>query len=172
VEEAQKLITELPPNSVTVAGAAVAVALVRQGADKALAWAGTLPEGQSKDAVYGGIAREWATRDVAAAAAWLDTLPKGTARDSAVASFASRTAPRDPESATMWASTLPAGPQRTSTLSQTIGIWQRINSAAATEWVNNAPGLSADERTTLSQIPNQPVDQDRSKSSRRQRAGN
>jgi hypothetical protein len=172
VEEAQRLVTELPPNTVSNAGAVIAVALVRQSADKALAWAGTLPEGQSKDAVYGGIAREWATRDVAAAATWLDTLPKGTARDSAVASFANRTAPRDPESASMWASTLPSGPQRTSTLSQTVGIWQRINPSAATEWVTNAPGLSADERTALSQISNAPVEQERTRPSRRSRAGN
>ena len=172
LEEAQKLVAELPPNTVSNAGAAIAAALVRQGADKALAWAGTLPEGQSKDAVFAGVAREWATRDVAAAAAWLDTLPKGTARDSAVASFANRTAPRDPESATMWASTLPAGSQRSSTLAQTVGIWQRINPSAATEWVANAPGLSAEERASLSQVQSPQLEQERVRPARRSRAGN
>lgn len=172
VEEAKKLIADLPPNTVSGAAATIAVGLVREDTDKALSWARGLPEGQSKDSAYGGIAREWATRDVVAAATWLDTLPKGTARDAAVASFANRTAPRDPESATLWASTLPAGEQRTSTLEQTVGIWRRINPTAAAEWIASAPGLSADERTILSQAQAQRPDAERFRQARRQRVGN
>ena len=172
LEEAKKLVAELPPNTVSGAGAAIAVGLVRQSPDKALEWAGGLPEGQSKDSAYGGIAREWAARDVVAAASWLDTLPKGPARYSAVASFANRTAPRDPEGATLWASTLPAGEQRMSTLSQTVGIWKRTNPTAAAEWITSAPGLSADERTALSQAQLPRAEPDRSRPPRRQRAAN
>lgn len=172
LEEAKKLIADLPSNTVSGAAATIAVGLVREDTDKALSWARGLPEGQSKDSAYGGIAREWATRDVVAAATWLDTLPKGTARDAAVASFANRTAPRDPESATLWASTLPAGEQRASTLEQTVGIWRRINPTAAAEWIASAPGLSADERTILSQAQAQRPDAERFRQARRQRVGN
>ncbi len=170
--EAQKLMAELPPNTLSNAGATIAAALVKQSPDKALEWAATLPDGQSKESAFGGIAREWASRDVAAAATWLDTLAAGSARNSAVASFANRTAPRDPEGATIWASTLPSGAQRTSVLSQTISIWQRTNPAAATEWVTNSPGLSAEERATLSQVQSQRPDPQRFQQLRRQRAGN
>jgi len=172
LEEAQKLVAQLPPNTVSTAGSVIAAALLKQSPEQALAWATVLPEGQSKDSAYRGLAREWATVDVTAAATWLDTLPKGTSRDSAVASFANRTAPRDPEGATLWASTLPAGDQRSSTLSQTVGIWQLTNPAAAAEWVSSAPGLSADERAVLSQPQTQRPDFQRPPSQRRQRAGN
>ena len=97
-------------------------------------------------------------RDVDAAATWLDTLPKGSARDAAVASFATRTAPRDPEGATMWAATLEPGAQRSSALGQTVGIWLRLNPAAANEWITNAPGLSAEERESLAKQPAQRFD--------------
>lgn len=172
LEDAKKLVTELPPNTVSGAGAAIAVGLMRQSSGKALEWAGGLPEGQSKDSAYGGIAREWAARDVVAAATWLDTLPKGTARDSAVSSFANRTAPRDPEGATLWASTLPAGQQRMSTLSQTVSIWKRTNPTAAAEWIASAPGLTSDERTALSQAQIQRAEPDRTRPPRSQRAAN
>jgi hypothetical protein len=172
LEDAKKLIAELPPNTVSGAANTVAMGLMRQSVDKAFEWANGLPEGQSKDSAYGGIAREWAGRDVVAAATWLDTLPKGTARDAAVASFANRTAPRDPESATLWASTLPPGDQRTSTLEQTVGIWKRTNPAAATEWIASAPGLSPAERTALSQAQGSRPEVEQFRQVRRQRVGN
>jgi hypothetical protein len=109
---------------------------------------------------------------VEAAAKWLDTVPKGAARDAAVASFANRTAPRDPEGATLWASTLPPGTQRSAVLSQTIAVWQRTNPAAATDWIATAPGLTADERTALSQVQPGRPDFRRGEQARRQRAGN
>lgn len=158
VEEAQKVMAELPPNTLTNASAIIGAALLRESPEKAFEWAGGLPEGASKDSLYGGIAREWASRDVEAAAAWLDTLPKGSARDAAVASFASRSAPRDPEGATMWAATLEPGAQRSSALGQTVGIWLRLNPAAANEWITNAPGLSAEERESLAKQPAQRFD--------------
>lgn len=172
IKEAQRLIEELPPNTVTSAGAAVASALTRQSPETALEWAATLPDGQSKEAAFGGIAREWAGRDVQAAATWLDTLPAGATKNSAVASFATRAAPRDPEGATAWAATLPPGSQRSSVLSQTVGIWQRINPEAAAEWIKSTPGLSADERTALTNIQTQRPDFSRFQSARRERSGN
>lgn len=172
LEEAKRLAKELPANTLSGASSAIAAALAKQSPDIAVTWATDLPEGKSKESAFAGIAREWAARDVVAAATWLDTLPKGAARDSAVASFASRAAPRDPEGATAWASTLPAGEQRTSVLSQTLAIWQRINPSAASEWLSSAPGLSASERETLSQLPAQRFDPQRIRQFRERRAGN
>lgn len=172
VAEAQRLLAELPPNSISSAGGVIAGKLARENPQSALAFASALPEGPGREAAFAGVAREWAGRDVEAAAKWLDTVPKGAARDSAVASFASRTAPRDPEGATLWASTLPPGTQRSSVLSQTISIWQRTNPAAATDWITTAPGLTADERTALSQVQPGRPDYRRYEQSRRQRAGN
>jgi hypothetical protein len=172
LKEAQRLIEELPPNTVTNASAAVAAALARKGPETALEWAGTLPDGQSKEAAFGGIAREWAGRDVQAAAGWLDTLPAGAAKNAAVASFATRAAPRDPEGATVWAATLPQGSQRSSVLAQTVGIWQRLNPEAAADWIKSAPGLSADERTALTHLQTQRPDLGKFQSARRERSGN
>jgi hypothetical protein len=155
LEEAQRLAKELPPNTLSGAGSVIAGALVRQSPESALEWAATLPEGTTKASAYAGIAREWAGRDVTAAASWLDGLSKGPERDSAVASFANRTAPRDPEGATAWASTLSPGEQRTAVLSQTIAIWQRINPAAAAEWLANATELTASEREAIAQAASQ-----------------
>ncbi len=172
LKEAQRLIEALPPNTVTSGGAAVAAALARKSPESALEWAGTLPEGQSKEAAFGGIAREWAGHDVQAAAGWLDTLPAGAAKNAAVASFATRAAPRDPEGATVWAATLPQGSQRSSVLAQTVGIWQRLNPEAAAEWIKSAPGLSADERSALTHLQTQRPDASRFQSARRERSGN
>jgi hypothetical protein len=131
-----------------------------------------LPDGTTKASAYAGIAREWASRDVVAAATWLDSLPKGAERDSAVASFANRTAPRDPEGATAWASTLPKGEQRTSVLTQTLAIWQRVNASAAAEWLAKAPDISASEREALSEAASQRFDPQRFRQFRERRAGN
>ncbi len=172
LEEAQRLARELPANTLSGAGSVIAGALVKQSPESAVEWAGTLPAGTTRASAYAGIAREWASRDVVAAATWLDGLPKGTERDSAVASFANRTAPRDPEGATAWASTLPQGEQRTSVLTQTLAIWQRVNPAAAAEWLNKAPDMSPAEREALSQAAAQRFDPQRFRQFRERRAGN
>jgi hypothetical protein len=172
LEEAQRLAKELPANTLSGAGSVIAGALVKQSPESALEWAGTLPAGATRASAYAGIAREWASRDVVAAATWLDGLPKGTERDSAVASFANRTAPRDPEGATAWASTLPQGEQRTSVLTQTLAIWQRVNPAAAAEWLAQAPDMSPAEREALSQAAAQRFDPQRFRQFRERRAGN
>jgi len=170
IEDAQRLMGELPPNTLTNAASAIGAGLVKESPQKAVDWALTLPEGSSKEAVFAGIAREWANKDVVAAATWLDTLPKGSVRDSAVASFANRTAPRDPEGATIWAATLPPGAQRASVLGQTVGIWQRVNPAAAADWIAKEPGLSAEERAVFAKGPPERPDAARFQQGRRQRA--
>ena len=172
LEEAQRLAKELPANTLSGAGSVIAGTLVKESPESALEWAGTLPAGTTRASAYAGIAREWASRDVVAAATWLDGLPKGTERDSAVASFANRTAPRDPEGATAWASTLPQGEQRTAVLTQTLAIWQRINPAAAAEWLAQAPDMSPAEREALSQAAAQRFDPQRFRQFRERRAGN
>ncbi len=172
LEEAQRLAKELPANTLSGAGSVIAGALVRQSPETALGWASVLPDGTTKASAYAGIAREWASRDVVAAATWLDSLPKGAERDSAVASFANRTAPRDPEGATAWASTLPKGEQRTSVLTQTLAIWQRVNASAAAEWLAKAPDISASEREALSEAASQRFDPQRFRQFRERRAGN
>ncbi len=173
LEEAQRVAKELPPNTLSGAGSVIAGALVKQSPEGALEWAGTLPDGATKASAYAGIAREWASRDVVAAATWLDTLPKGPERDSAVASFANRTAPRDPEGATAWASTLPQGEQRTAVLTQTLAIWQRLNPEAANEWLAKATDISPSEREALSQAASQRFDPSRFRSNfRERRSGN
>jgi hypothetical protein len=171
LEEAMRIAKELPPNTLSGAGSVIAGALVRESPESALAWAATLPDGTTKAAAYAGIAREWAGRDVAAAASWLDGLPKGPERDSAVASFANRTAPRDPEGATAWASTLPQGEQRTAVLSQTVAVWQRINPAAAAEWLANATDITPGEREAIAQAASQKFDPQRARQLRERRNG-
>ncbi len=172
LEEAKKLARELPTNTLSGAGSVIAGALVSQSPELALEWAAELPEGTTKASAYDGIAREWASRDVVAAATWLDTLPKGAERDSAVASFANRTATRDPEGATAWASTLPQGEQRTAVLTQTLAIWQRLNAAAAAEWLAKAPDISPSEREALSEAASKRFDPQRFRQIRERRAGN
>jgi hypothetical protein len=169
--EAQRLAKELPPNTLSGAGSVIAGTLVRQSPEIALEWAATLPDGTTKASAYAGIAREWASRDLVAAASWLDGLPKGALRDSAVASFAIRTTPRDPEGATVWALTLPQGDQRSAVLSQTFPIWQRINPAAAAEWLANATEITASEREAISQAASQRSDPRRDRQSRERGPG-
>lgn len=171
LEEAQRLIAELPPNTVSGAGSNVAAALAKNDPTKALAWAETLPEGSTREGAFASLASTWAGKDVEAAAQWLDKLPKGTSRDSAVAGFASRTAPRDPEGATAWASTLPAGEQRNTVLQRTLSIWQRTNAQAATEWITTAPGLSDAERANLTKAAQQPPDPRRFRQLQQSQAG-
>jgi hypothetical protein len=152
VEEAQRLVSELPPNSLTQSAGLIGAGLVRQSPQKALQWAQSLPEGPSRDAVFGGIAKEWAGSDVQGVAAWLDKLPQGSARSAAVLAFAGRSALADPEGAALWLSTIPSSDSRAKLLTSTVVNWQRLNPKAAQEWVQSAPNLSPAERTALSAV--------------------
>ena len=146
---AQKLIEETPQGNFSRAAASVAAGLLKQSPGQAVSWANALPEGLAKESAYAGIAREWSTRDLEAAAGWLDTLPSGAPRDAAVLSFAGRNAARDPEGATLWASTLPSSDSRTNLLMITVRNWQRSNPEAVQKWIETAEGLSAAERESL-----------------------
>lgn len=149
LEEAQRVLSELPPNSLVQGAGLVAAGLVRQSPQKAVEWAQGLPEGPSRDAVYGSIAKEWAARDVEGVAAWLDKLPQGSARNSAVLAFAGRSALSDPEGAALWLSTIPWGDARTKLLTTAFSNWQRVNPKAAQQWVQTSQHLSPEERAAL-----------------------
>jgi hypothetical protein len=152
IEEAQRVASELPPNSLGQSAGLLAAGLVKQNPQRALDWVRSMPEGVSKDAAYAGIAREWAARDVEAVAAWLDKLPQGSARSSAVLSFAGRSAVTDPEGAALWLTTIPAGGERAKILTTAVTQWQRANPKAAYDWFQAAPNLSPEERSALSAI--------------------
>ncbi|MEI6713923.1 MAG: hypothetical protein WCO60_09235 [Verrucomicrobiota bacterium] len=171
LEEAQRILAELPPNTLTSAGSSIASALAKTDPEKALAWANTLPEGTTRASAYGALANAWASKDVEAAATWLDKLPQGQSRDSAVAAFAGRTAPRDPEGATLWASTLPPGDLRNSVLGRTLSIWQRTNAQAATDWITSTPGLTPEERANLTKAAQEPPDRRRFRGSPQNQPG-
>lgn len=149
LEEAQRVFAELPPNSLVQGAGLIAAGLVRQSPQKAVEWAQSLPEGPSRDAVYGSIAKEWAARDVEGLAAWLDKLPQGSARNSAVLAFAGRSALSDPEGAALWLSTIPWGDARTKLLTTAFSNWQRVNPKAAQQWIQTSQHLSPEERAAL-----------------------
>lgn len=152
LEEAIRVASELPPNSLSASAGLIASGLVRQSPQKALEWVQKMPEGPSRDAVYAGIAKEWAAKDVEAAAAWLDKLPQGSARNSAVLSFAGRSALSDPEGAALWLSTIPASENRAKLLTAAVTNWQRLNPKAAQQWLQSAQNLSPAERAALSTV--------------------
>jgi hypothetical protein len=62
----------------------------------------------------------------------------------------------DPEAALTWASTIQDPTTRSLQLKANVRQWARRDNAAATQWVSNAPGLSAEDRSELSPAPKQP----------------
>jgi hypothetical protein len=152
LEEAQRVLAELPPNSLVQGAGLVAAGLVRQSPQKAVEWAQNLPEGPSRDAVYGSIAKEWAARDVEGLAVWLDKLPQSSARNSAVLAFAGRSALSDPEGAALWLTTIPASESRAKLLTTAFSNWRRVNPKAAQQWMQAAQNLSAEERAALGAV--------------------
>jgi cytochrome c553 len=149
VDEAVRMAADLPPNSLSQAAGLIATGLVKQSPQKALEWAQALPEGASRDAVFAGVAKEWAAKDVEGVAAWLDKLPQGSARSSAVLAFAGRSALSDPEGAALWLTTIPSSDSRSKLLTTTMQHWQRVNPKGAYEWFQGAQNLSAQERAAL-----------------------
>ncbi len=158
LEEAQRLLASLPPDSVSMAGREVGSRMAQGDPESAVRWANSLPEGKSRQGAFWAIAGAWATKDVAGAAAWLDGMPAGPSRDAAVEGFAVRTAPKDPEGSAIWAATLPPGSTRAAVLKRSVGIWHRYDAAAAEEWLATTPGLTAEERVSLKRAAKEPLD--------------
>ena len=158
LEEAQKLIASLPPDSVSTASREVGSRMAKADPESAVRWADSLPEGKSRQSAFWAIAGAWATKDVEGAAAWLDKMPAGPSRDSAVEGFAVRTAPKDPEGSAIWAATLPPGNTRASVLKRSVGIWYRYDAAAAEQWLASTPGLTTEERAALTKAAKEPLD--------------
>jgi hypothetical protein len=95
--------------------------------------------------LYQNVVQSWASTDIAATAAWIEKLPQSPARDSAALAYAQRISGPDPSAAMEWALSAAEGDTRRNALATIYLQWQRKQPAAAQEWLQNAPALSAEE---------------------------
>jgi hypothetical protein len=133
----------------------IAAQWVSSDAEAAKAWAGALPEGKEKGDVLGSMARTITAKYPPAARMWLQKLPGGISRDTAVQTFTAMTVGQNPEDAFALAATITDPTIRATTISDACFRWLRIDSAAATRWIQSTTLLDVQARGDLLRMAEQ-----------------
>jgi RNA polymerase sigma factor (sigma-70 family) len=129
----------LPEGARSKATESLARAWGQQTPEEALAWASSLPSGDTQSSSMAAITTAWAARDAQGTASWIASLPAGNARDRSAEAFASAVAQTFPQEAWDWAISIgdDAGQLRAAT-EAIKGIAAR-DAATARQWINNGP---------------------------------
>ncbi len=135
---------------------AVASRWANRNPAEAAAWVTTQPEGEGRKEAMGNVMGTWAETEPEKASTWLVDQPAGSSKDQGIVTLANSQMRTDPEAALTWASTIQDPTTRSLQLKSNVRQWARRDNAAATQWVTNAPGLSAEDRTGLLPAPKKP----------------
>jgi hypothetical protein len=95
------------------------------------------------------IAELWTASNAVAASEWVNSLPSGPDRDLAAAGFVRRLAESDPERAAQWAVSISSESERRSALRKVHDTWQRLDSAAASHWLQSESRLTPEDMAAL-----------------------
>jgi hypothetical protein len=111
----------------------------------------SMPAGDSQAYAFRQVAGNWSLQDPAAFAAWLNTSPPGVDLDQAIAEMISRTdgANRAPEVAMEWVESIDDPALKQDSLMRVLGEWNQTDSAAAQNYVLNAPWLDDRQRQDI-----------------------
>lgn len=95
------------------------------------------------------IAELWTANNAVAASEWVNSLPPGPDRDLAAAGFVRRLAESDPERAAQWAVSISSDSERRSALRKVHDTWYRLDSAAASKWLQSESRLTPEDMAAL-----------------------
>jgi len=151
LDDPQKWIARLsllPQAAQAEASASLARAWGQQTPEQALAWASSLPLGDTQNGAVAAVTSAWAAKDAPAAAEWLSSLPQGTERDRSTEAFVSAVAQAYPREAWDWALSIgdTAGQVRAAT--DAIKVVAARDPATARQWIESA-SFSAENKALL-----------------------
>jgi hypothetical protein len=111
-------------------------------------YAVALPPGDDRDYALGHALDNWSLQDPAALAGWLNTLPQGDEYDYGAAMMIARTdgANRSPELALKWVENIATPELKYDSLLRVLTEWKQTDTAAAQQYVANAPWLEQSQR--------------------------
>jgi hypothetical protein len=150
--EAQDWLRGLPPSVVPPeALTTLATRWAESAPVDALAWAVALPANAARHAAIERAFRVWSGNDAEAALQWLASNTAFTASDPLLISFLDRPAFRTeyPEAAVQLAEMIRDGAVRAAVLQSAVLAWSNQNPAAAWQYAEAAPSLSAEQRSRL-----------------------
>ncbi|MDB6019415.1 MAG: hypothetical protein JWR19_3904 [Pedosphaera sp.] len=105
---------------------------------RALAWAGQLPEGMDKNDALLSIRSQWATQDPEAVSAQISQLPENSSTAGLITTVAERWGSSNPTKALEWAKTLPET-EKTLAMSSLVGVWAQRDPWAAGNFAAQLP---------------------------------
>ena len=146
VTRAESIFQQIPPEAQKLAVPVITRNLMQQGADKARAWAESLPAGPAQSDAFGFVAAGWSDQNPTAAAQWLGALPEGKARDAAIAGFVGPAFDRDPEGAAVWVQTISDPRDRDRQTEELMRRWLGTDSNAARAWLDANPQITPEEK--------------------------
>jgi hypothetical protein len=122
---------------------------VEKDAGGAIQWARTLPNSDAQDEALRQFTYSWAKHNVNGVTKHLDTLPTGSGKSAAIEGFAFATFDVDPDGVLQWVRAIPEESQRLDVLKRAWADWNRRNSRAAVDWMENVAELQPAERTAI-----------------------
>ena len=102
-----------------------------------------------REQAVAGITNNWFKQDPLAVETWLLALPPSPSRDSGAATMTRELERTNPRKASAWALRIEHPETRTRWLMSAVRAWVRQDRNAATEWLENAQGLSKEEQQNL-----------------------
>lgn len=105
----------------------------------ALAWAGNMPAGESKNNAFAGAVAAWAQKDPSAAALYIDGLAATAGGSPATLAVVSIWAQGDPAQAAAWVGRFPEGAVREAAIEQLVSSWAANSANAAERWIQQLP---------------------------------
>ncbi len=97
----------------------------------------SLPEAQRTRAMD-SLMRQWASKDMTAAARWLDKQPASAAKNASLRTLANEIAKDDPHSAMSWANNISDTGEKHKVMEHLARQWMYTDPAAARAWIANS----------------------------------
>ncbi len=114
-------------------------------------WLTQQPEGKGREEGTRNVMWMWTATDPTAASTWLNEQPSGSSKDEGIVTLANQTFANDPEAAMAWNATISDPLKRGIQLKSGVQNWMKKDEAAARQWVESTPSLSAEERVNFLQ---------------------
>ena len=142
LDDPQKWIARLsllPDSSRPKGTESLARAWAQQTPEEAIAWAASLPLGDTQNGAMAAIASGWAAKDARGAADWVASLPPGAERDRSAESLVAAVAPSFPHEAWDWAMNISDSTLRIRAATEAAKAMAARDPAIARQWIEASP---------------------------------
>ena len=106
-------------------------------------------DAKNQDELWRKLGEVWGGRDPISASEWLKQEPAGARRDAVTGEFVRNLVKTDPEAAMVWSTSIKDPGERSRRLAELLPKWAEQDGPAAAAWLENAPGITQDERKNL-----------------------